>query len=830
MKERAIKIGILSVVFVLAIILFSFWTNRGNAGLTADMGSAKLPTISFITAGKKANMLVGHKREMDMVAMRDTIAVYPETGELTLRIHYLTEEITSLQYEIYTLDGKEKLYQDKVNNVEDTLSLSMGNVLKTDQEGILKIMLMKGKVPLYYYTRVVQDQQYQVKECLDYVESLHNEMLTKQDTGNLRKGMEPNEEGDNTTLAHVTIHSDLDHAMWGDWDPEVVGEVALEIKEVGRAYTSVLLRYQVKCAGDNNKEEHYLVKEFFKVSFGTEGMYLLEYDRVLEEVFDTSNIVLSGKGIILGIAKEDMPHKVNQEGTIVAFVQGNELWSYSKEEDAFSLVFSFANAEKEDARNRTDRHSIRILSMENHGNMTFSVCGYMNRGTHEGESGVAIYYYHGSQNAVEEVAFLPSTKSHLVIEQELNELAYYNQVQEALYVMVDGELQKLDMKDNERTVLIEGLQKGQYVASDDGHLLAYQKNIDGNIITGIWDFAKNIRQDIPADAGETIVPLGFVENDFVYGIALPQDVGYDASGAKVQAMYRLEIRNEAQEIIKTYQEPDVYILGVTTKHNLITLRQGVKNGDSYREISEDYITNTGTSVNEFVELETYWTDLKETQYRFAFSKGIEDKKAKTLKPKQVLQEMPMVLEVEAETAEDYFYVYGLGEQAGIFKQAGDAVQLAKKLSGVVVSPRQNYVWEDGNRVAWYRNFNVSTFTAGEGETTLVACVRKVLSYEGKKVDVAALTNTSPEQLLSEQLHKEAIRFRGCSAKDMFYLMDKGVPVIALKDASQAVLLVGYDAKTVTYIDPENGGTYTGTIEKINEMTAGSGHTFIGYVR
>jgi len=831
MKERAIRIVVLSVVFVLAVMGFSYWVNRGNAGMTADMGSATLPTISFITEGYETNTIVGHKQEMNMVAMRDTIATCPDKGSLTIKIRHLEEEFDSLEYTIYTLDGARVLLQDTVKNIEGTMSLAMGDAFQSTEEGVLRIALIQDKTPLYYYTRIVRQQDYHVKECLEYVKTLHNEMLQKTDGGSVKKGMEPNEQGDNTTLQHVTIHSDLDHAKWGDLKPEVLGEVSFEIKEIREAYTSVLLKYQVQCAGDNNEKERYEVREFFKVAYGTGSMYLLEYDRTMEEIFEPSNIVLSSKGIILGIVKDSLPYKVNKDGTIVAFVQANELWCYSKEEDAFSLVFSFADAEKEDERNRTNQHSIQLLSMENNGNMTFSVCGYMNRGPHEGESGVAIYYYRMSQNAVEEEAFLPSTQSHLVIAQELNELAYYNCEQDVLYVMAEGTLQKVSKGNRATQVLVKNLKKGQYVASKDGRLLAYQKQADGKTVTEVWDFAKDRRKEILAEDGELVVPLGFIGADFVYGISLPQDIGYDASGAQVQAMRRLEIQNEKQEIIKTYQEADVYILGVRIEHNLITLKQGVKNGNSYREISEDYITNTGTSANEAVELKSYWTDLKETQYRFVFAEGIQDKKAKTLKPKQVLQEMSMVLESEESVGTEYFYVYGLGEQAGAFEEAGDAVQLANQISGVVISPNHHYVWEDGNRVAWYRNFDVSAFTTHSGETTLAACVRKVLSYERASTDaVAEMDTKSPEQIISEQIGGEAIRFRGCSAKEMCYLMDKGVPVIALTDSANAVLLVGYDAKTVTYIDPSNGGTYTKTFEKVNEMTAGSGHTFIGYVK
>lgn len=830
-KERAIKIGILSVVFVLAIFIFSYWTNRGNAGVTADMGSATLPTLSFEIEEQEANLLVGHKREMNMVAMRDTIAIYGDKEDLTLNLHPYGNDIDSLTYEVYTLDGNDRLLEKKVEKVKEKIHLKLGNALKKGEEGVLKVTLYLGENPLYYYTRVMKDNGYHVKDCVNYVKELHNNLIKKENDDEVKKVMESNAQGNNSSFQHVTIHSSLDQIMWGELKPEIVGEPLLEIKEARKAYTSVLLSYRVQCAGDNNKEETYQVEEFFKIAYKSEQIYLLEYDRTMEELFDTSNVVLSAKGVILGIAAADTSYKVNAKGTIVSFIKANELWSYSKEGDAFALVFSFADSEKEDIRNYTDRHFIDILSMDDEGNMTFSVCGYMNRGPHEGESGIAIYYYNMGQNFVEETAFIPSTQSPVVIQEELSELAYYNKEQDVLYVMVGNELLKVKPQKNQREVLMEGLQKGQYVASKDGHLLAYQKKEDGQITTEIRDFAKGTTQEISAGQGEIVIPLGFVGNDFVYGLSLPENVGKDASGADVQAMHCLEIRNEENKIIKKYQKSGAYILGATVQNNQITLRQGTKNGNLYSNIEEDYITNNETSANEFISFKSYVTDLKKTQYRLVFSEGIQDKKAKTLKPKQVLQEMPTILELSKEEDEQYFYVHGLGKQAGAFKEAGDAIELASKLAGVVVSPKQNYVWEEGNRVAWYRNFEVAGFVAGSGESTLVACVRKVLSYERKRVDVSAeMATKSVETILGEQLGTEVIRFHDCSVKDMFYLVDKGVPVIALKNADQAVLLVGYDARTVTYINPGDGGTYTSSIEKMNEMLMGSGRTFIGYAR
>ena len=52
----------------------------------------------------------------------------------------------------------------------------------------------------------------------------------------------------------------------------------------------------------------------------------------------------------------------------------------------------------------------------------------------------------------------------------------------------------------------------------------------------------------------------------------------------------------------------------------------------------------------------------------------------------------------------------------------------------------------------------------------------------------------------------------------------------MTDSANAVLLIGYDTSSVTYIDPADGGVHITTPEEMDSMVAGSGHTFIGYVK
>jgi len=828
MKQKYIRRFVLLLIFIAALFVFSAITNKGNTDRTADMNSATLPTISFEVAGKEVNLLYGHKQKMTISAIRDSITPLNSEGEVLVNLQTYGQTIKEVQYEVYSLDGTVSLAEGAADVSQEQIVISVGDVL-AGKEAVLRICLMlEDDTPVYFYTRLIEGDGLNISGCLNYVQLLQEAMLLGGDEEVLKAALESDHQGDNTTLQHVTIHSDLEHAKWGELKPEIISDVQLHIQETKKAYTSVELNYRVKCVGDNNEEEYHDVDEYYQVCIVDGKKYLLNYDRTMQEVFDGSKVVLTSKGINIGLTTDSMRYKANQDGTIVAFVQNRELWSFDKKEDEFALVFSFADSERDDIRHRFDSHEIKILSMDDAGCLTFAVYGYMNRGVHEGKSGLAIYYFNLPQNVIEEIAFVSSNQSELMIE-ELGKLAYYNHEIGVLYAMLDGTLQKIDLNTDETMVLLSDLKEGQYVSSDDGSLLAYQSNETASEITVI-DFAKDSEMKIPAEEGSMILPLGFVLDDFVYGMAKEENTGKTASGETVKGMHYLEIRDMENTVLKTYEIPETYIIDVEIQGNMITLERALKQENIYNVIAEDYITNNEERASG-VELKSYWTDLKETQYRLVFEDGIDNKNAKVLKPKHVLYERNTVIDFQDEVSENQYAVYGYGDLLGLYEEAGTAIQHAKEASGIVISPKQHYVWEDGNRVAWYRNFEVPKFTKKSGETALEACVRAVLAYEDQEVDVKSeLQTKTVEQILSEYSGGEGVRLKGCSSSDVRYLIDKAIPVIALTGTSEAVLIVGYDAVSVTYIEPQSGAVRMKNFSAMDSMMRTSGSTFFAYMK
>lgn len=810
-KKRLIEAGILASVFIFAILFFSYTTNKENNNMTADMGTASRPQVSFSCAGYTINTLPAYKYEMDIPAVRDMVTPIVNQ-QLSLNLNAYDNFIRSLTYAVYSLDGKEQLFEYKLKEPEENVLLTFNEEGLLTEERVLKITLeLDDEQIVYMYTRIKDAAFTNAEKCLDYIRDFHENALKKAEDTGIGRAIEPNEKGDNTTLYHVTINSDYDHVTWGSLSPQVEGTERWSIKEINSTYTSVLIEYRVRCKGEENEEDLYNVREFFRVRHTADNgaSYLLDYDRTMDQVFNASKHILNGKGIILGITDPAVSYMTNKKETTVSFIQAKELWNYNKDSDEISLVFSFADAENTDSRNLYSEHDIKLLDMDDDGNTIFAVYGYMNRGEHEGEVGVAVYYYNIRQNSVEEKVFISSRQSYKRTEYELGRLMYYSADRDMMYTLTDNTLYEINVKRRQMSKIASGLSEHQYVVSEDGHIAAYQVKISDKEQIIVKNFNTGDEHTIESGDTETLQPLGFIKNDFVYGTARKEDIGTTASGQPAIPMYKIEIEDENGKTVKTYEQNGLYILNAEFETNMITLNRATKSGTTYTAAAEDYITNNEEEKQNNIFVEAYITDLKESQVRITYSDGISDKEPKLLKPKQVLFENPAVISFDSETNDDHkCYMYALGELKGIYNNAGIAIQEADECNGVVVSAHQAYIWERGNRDLRYN------IAGKDGEIEGI----RVQLNDGK----------SPSEVMDSFSNGRSIDLTGCTAEQLLYIINQNIPIIAMLDTQDTVILTGYSNSTINYIVTSSGERLSVPYSQMDSMTQGSGNTYVGY--
>lgn len=809
MMKKLIKAGVLLIIFVAALIVSSLVINRGSGDQIVDMGAPTLPRVWFTLNGEKVNVLSGYVRDMDIPAMRDTITPLKADGTVDMTVETDGNEISGVQYTVYSMDGEEVYTEGEAPELSDTgtVTLSLSDGLSDSvREAVLKIVLTVDDRKISYYTRIERSDNINAADCLAYAVDFHTNALDGTNAEEMELRLEPNEESDNSTYQTVNIHSDITHIQWGDLEPQVTSDVEWSIKESNTVYTSILAKYQVSCIGDNEETGVYNVKEFFRIREMGDTIYLLDYNRDLQKVFTGSPDTIDEKGVLLGIASDDLQYETNEDETIVAFVQERDLWLYSRESGELYQVFSFSDAEGSDERSRNDQHAVRIISMDNSGNLAFAVYGYMNRGIHEGEVGVGIYYFSVPDNVIEEKAFIPSTKSFAIAEDELGKMVYYNHSEKMLYVLAEGTLYQIDLDRNEQETLAENLTEDQYTVSDDGRLMAYQTDDSASVIQ-VMNLESGDSYEVSAEDGETLRPLGFIHSDFVCGRMRSEDAGQTVSGEEITPMYAVEILNSKNEKVAEYSFTDsgIYTTDILIDGNLLTLNRVEKRDSVYSTAEQEYITNNEERKESTVSLETYSTDRMQRQLRLTFADAAENTDVAVMKPHQLTTGEPLTITLSGTDTTEKFYVYGMGELVAVYDKAAYAIQRAEQVSGVVISSAQAYVWERGNRDLAYST-DAEAFQKEGEETSLQACERYMEQYGAHRVDLT-----------------------GCRLDQVLYVINKGRPVIAVIDGDHAVLLTGYTTSDITYIDPDNGQESTVSVSDMEELTDQGGNTFIGYI-
>lgn len=835
MKKRVITVVVLLLVFIAALTGFSIILNQGTDDMTADMGSAKLPVISFEESGYSVNPLAGYTQEMDIPTMRDQILPISVGTSVTADIQGYQGKIHSFKYEIMTLDGKDVLKSETISEVSNTVKLELGDSISDGKEKVLRITLVtENEEKIYYYMRVVRAAEFNVQQCLEFAEYFHKTAMEEGSIAELEDYYSTDGAPEGNGLQRVTLASDLKNIGWRDLKVQTVGDIIWEIKESNETYTSVMLKYQVKAGEEEKQGDFYHVTEFFKVRFLRGRASLESYERTMNEVFEGKEKNFSKNGVLLGLTDDNVSYVTNEKGDHISFVQEREVWHYDKEENRISLLFSFADAENDDIRNYKDDHAVRILDMDGKGNTVFAVYGYMNRGEHEGQTGAAIYYYNIEDGYVQEKAFISSRNSGAIVQQRLSNLTYYNKTSNTLYAVFEGTLYRINLKTQEKEVIQEHLKEGQYVFSANGKYVAYQKN--GNLKDAdcieVWNLEKEKHFLVEVPQEELIRPLGFVKEDIVYGVGRESDAGKNAAGEELIPFYKLEIRNGKNEVVKSYQVDGIYIRDAWVADNMITMERAVKNENGYKNTTQDSITNNEEKKEKEIQLEKISSKSKGFQMRLTDENGIADRNPKLLKPKQMLFERAVMIDFEKAELEGSYYVYGLGKLQGIYDKAGIAIGKADTVRGVVVTSNQTKMWERGNRMLSYQIEDISPLAVNPGESSLSACLRQMFSYEQQNVNVQAELSKGKSvlDLLGEYSGGEAVDLTGCTLEQLCYLVGKGTPVLAMTGMDRAILLTGYSEDSFTYIDPSSGKKVTAEEKEVKKMTAGSQNAFYGYVK
>ena len=817
--------------------------------MTAEMSKATLPIVYMNVNDEYINPLHGYTTEMEGNYLRGPITPLMANRSVTFRADLYDAVIAKVSYEVRPLDMSRLIEETEVSDFTyegDAIyaTATLKDLIEDDTEYMLIIKLTtSGGSVIRYYARVINRAELYLSEKMEFVRDFSDRTMDKEAAESIKKYMETNADGDNSSYAYVNIHSNFNQLTWGELEPALITDKDMEILEIDETTASIMLKYQVEIMSETHN-----VSEFFRLQRG-KRMYLMEYERIMDQVFDADkNVVVNGK-ILHGMINEKPVGIENDAGTIYAFVQQNALYSYNTSSNTMARLFAFADKDNNDERTRYNAHSIKPMMIDGVGNIWFIVYGYMNRGLNEGKVGVALYYYDCTLNTIEEELFIPYTKSYEMLSVEIDNLAYISS-RNRLYVFLDGGVYTINITARESEIMQASISETGFFSSDDESIIAWQTGNSVVDFTQIQLFKLNSMTPytIPSGAGEVVIPLGFMDNDVIYGAARVADVTTDYTGKTIIPMYSVRIQDQNGNTLKDYHQDGVYVLGIEKSDNLLILSRATRDPDSGEllPIEDDQIVNNKTQTSLKNKLSSVVTEKTETTYQTVLYKGGDGEKSsvKVTNPKEVVFEGSRDVSIKDDDTLKRYYVYAKGKIAGIYSSASEAVEIAGNLYGVVTNKQMAYVWESSNRKASTKITSLEIIsettpkadseedTPETGNTSsYVKCIDMMLQSGGVyKSSEEEIRRKSLARVLSDNLEADVLDLSGVSLSDVLYYVSRGYPVMAMTGQGTAVIITGYDSKNTILYDPEEERVYKLGMNDSKELFEKAGNRFVTYIK
>ncbi len=840
MKKGLIKISVFIAVFLLALVIFSRIINKRHDNLTVEMPPATLPLVSMELNGEPYNQLHGYVRAMDVAFQRDTVTVLGENRDTGFSIDAYGRNVTGISIEVRSIDGSRLIENTKLEEYEPDGERIRGTVALKDlidagvEYSLALILELDEKEQIFYYTRVIWSDSLHAAEKLDYVLDFHRRLYDREAARELTRYLETNASlEDNSSFHKVNIHSSFRQITWGELDvTEVMGPV-VQMTEIAGQTASFLTEYVVTVP-EKEDTTYYTVEEYFRIRYSPERMYLLDYERTMTQIPNPEEMYANDK-ILLGITGTDVPMIESEDGNILVFEAAKRLFSYDVNTNKLTAIFGFYDVDNSDWRTLYNRHSIKILDVDEGGNVQFAVYGYMNRGRHEGEVGIQIYTYNSSLNTIEELVYIPSGKSYSVLNAEMERLLYLNRDRK-LYLKMDNGIYGIDLEKKSCTLLIKITQDEGVRVSDNHKIIIWPdgEDIYHSAALNIRNFNKDVQDIVEGAVGEEIMPLGFMGEDVIYGVAREEDIVRENSGRIFFPMYKVCICNSEGNLLKEYRQPNIYITGCYVENNQIVLDrlERLETGE-YKEIEQDHIMNNvekeaGKNVVAAADIDVY-----KRYVQIQVKKQIDAKSIKILTPKEIVYEGGRELQMPEERESGRYYVYGPYGIDGIFISPAGAVKLAYELSGVVVNARGECVWLKGNRAVKNQIMAIKAASVEEGKSSLAVCLDTIFQLEGlaRNSEYLLKKGRTVQEILEDNLvDARMLDMTGCSLDAMLYYVNQDIPVLALLENGEAILVTGFDQFNTVIMEPSAGTLYKKGMNDSAEWFEENGNCFITYIR
>lgn len=781
------------------------------------------------------NTLHGYSSELNSGKVRESITPLNTSKEFTVKIDENESRIKKLNFELRDIANDKIIESDSLTAFDQkdsfkTAKIHLKEGLDTSTEYGMQITLTTSySKKINFYTRIkYYENDFYLKEKLNFVNRFHEATFDNGKSMDISNYLETTNSKD-STLADVSIYSSYKLITWGKLKPKRITRAVPVIKELNIETAAIYQDYYVT-AETASGTETYHVKEFYRVRYTSNRIYLLYFRRTMEAMFDPDLISLKKSEIKIGISNaEDLDITSSDSNNKVAFVRNGSLWYYDMKNNRLHQVFTFEKNSDDYLRDNFDQHDIKILKVDDDGNMSFVVYGYMNCGDYEGRVGIILYDYNAAENQITERVYLPLTTTYEQLKEDFGEFCYVNN-KNIFYFSLNDIVYAYNISSKRYDILTKNASDDHFLMLKDAQCFVWSNASDkqnASTIT-ILDLNSSRELKVSSKEGQSIVVLGTIDSNIVYGFVRNKDIHESTTGEIIRPAYKLIISDCEGNILREYQTKNTYVTSAAVDGNVIRLKRIKRSSGRWKKTNDDSIMNQKNDNTDSINLTTRVTEKALTEKYISLPAGyIMEQLPETSATHSVMVTENTTLhlkETKSNTTRYYIYAYG-GISASLTDPA-KAIQLADEQMGVVMDNHSHIVWERGGKFISKELSNIS-YPSDTG-SSIKACTQMLLQAAQVTTSVSQLKGNSIMAMLKSHLNNP-VNLSGCTVDEILYFVSNERPVIAMLSNSHAVLITGYTSTSVTWMDPATRSKRTVSLTSAEQIFKDAGYIFVSYV-
>lgn len=832
------RLILLLFIFIGSLFLFGQTIPEISAVTTTatSLQSSTFPILYLQVGNYTLNTLHGYSSEMDSGKVRESITPLDAKKTLIVKIKQNESKIKKLEYKLRDISNSKIIENNSLSAFDTqkkyrTASIKINQTLDTSVEYGFQITLTTSySKKIHFYTRIkYYSSDFFLKEKLDFVNSFHKATFGEDDSFNISPYLEANT-NDDSTFANVNIHSGKSLITWKKLNPKKLSETIPTIREINIETAAISFDYYVQAETDSGMESYH-VKEFYRVRYSGNRIYLLAFNRKMESFFDPNLISLKRSEFKIGVSNEnDLDITASDSNNKFAFVRNGSLWYYDLKTHKLTSVFSFAQNSKDYLRENYDQHDIKILKVSDNGNISFILYGYMNCGDYEGRVGILLYDYSAKDNRITERVYIPLTTTYQQLKEDLGDFSYVND-KNIFYFSLNNIVYAYNMSSKRYEILTEHASRDHFSMLEKAKCFIWS-NADSseraNEIT-ILDLDTSKELTVKAPNGQSIVVVGTIDANLVYGFVKNKDIHESTTGEIIRPAYRLIISDCKGNILRKYRTKNYYVTGATIEENVIHLKRIQKKNGKFFNASDDTIMNQKNTKARSFDLTTRITQRMLTEKYISLPAGyIIGSKPDVLSTKCVMVTENTTLHLTNEEMSNSikYYIYAGGGISGSTTSAQKAITMADNQMGVVMDSNSHIVWERGGKFISKQLSNINY--PNDTSSSIKACTQMLLQAAQVTTTTSQLKGKSILSMLDNYL-EQPVSLTGCTLDEVLYFVSGEKPVIGMLDTNHAVLITEYNSSTVAWMDPVTRRKNTVSISRAEKMFKDAGYKFVSYI-